>query len=415
MKYDFNMKTVATISAGILAGTLTSISSGVMAQEAQIISHRHPALEFYTSKMAEALPDMPADVTLMPIDQQQEKSTITLSSGSDGLDIIYVNGPALLRFAKAGWLEPLDDYWEAYKEEYNLADFPEPVLDALRYDGKLYAVPFQTNAMMFFYRKDLFAENGLQPPQTFDEYLAAAKQFNSPALSGTTMTLKPVDGALNETHWYLNSIGDGWFDENFKPIFNNANGIKAIETLKAMSQYAPRGFTSHSNDESTVAFQQGFAAMGLQWLTRAGAMDDPNQSRVVDEIGFSQPPQGGARVSISGYAISKFSSLDKEKLFEMMAVASNQENMRTAASMTMPPRRSLIQDPELQEKYRYYDAALKSIDVGKPFPELPEFLEVGDIVTRYVLQAVTGELPVQEAMDRAAAETEELLSVNGYY
>ena len=251
------------------AAASMAVSAPALAQDAvQIISHRYPALEFFTQKMAEALPEMPGEVSLMPIDQATEKATITLAAGSDALDIVYVNEPMLGRFAKAGWLEPLDAYWEQYKEEYDLDDIPEAAVDALRYDGKLYAMPFAVNVMFFYYRTDLFEEAGIEPPETFEDYLTYAAQLNSPQRSGTILTLKPVDAAMNETHWYLNAIGDGWFDENMKPVFNSANGIKAIETLKEVSQYAPRGFTAHANDESTIAFQQDFAAMGLQWLSR---------------------------------------------------------------------------------------------------------------------------------------------------
>jgi ABC-type glycerol-3-phosphate transport system substrate-binding protein len=404
----------AILAAPAIVGML--LAGPASAQTAQIISHRFPALEFFTEKMTEALPEMPAEASLMPIDQATEKATITLASGSDALDIIYVNEPMMQRFAKAGWLEPLDERWEKFKDEYNLDDFPESVLEPMRYEGKLYAVPFNVNVMFFFYRRDLFEEAGVEPPETFEEYLALAEQFNTPTQSGTVLTLKPVDAAMNETHWYLNAIGDGWFDEDMKPVFNSENGIKAIETLKQVSQYAPPGFTAHANDESAIAFQQGFAAMGLQWLSRAAAMDDPTQSQMVGKIDFAVPPGGGhSRSSISGYAISKFSSKDKDKLFEILATASNEESMREAAQLSLPLRTSVLNDPQLQKDIRFIRAARESIEVAEPLPAFPEFLETAEIVTRYVLQAVTDEIPVQEAMDTAAVQVEELLANRGYY
>jgi len=398
------------------AAASMAITASAVAQDAvQIISHRYPALEFFTQRMAEALPEMPGEVSLMPIDQATEKATITLAAGSDALDIVYVNEPMLGRFAKAGWLEPLDEYWEKYKEEYDLDDIPEAAIDALRYDGKLYAMPFSVNVMFFYYRTDLFEEAGIEPPETFEDYLTYAAQLNSPQRSGTILTLKPVDAAMNETHWYLNAIGDGWFDENLKPVFNSENGIKAIETLKEVSQYAPRGFTAHANDESTIAFQQDFAAMGLQWLTRAAAMDDPEESRVVGKIDWAVPPGGHSRISISGYGISKFSSADRDKLFQILAIGSNAEAQLEAASLSMPLRRSVLGNEKLKEENRHFEAALAAIEVAEPLPGFPEFIETAEIVTRYVLQAVTGERPVKEAMDTAAVEVEALLESRGYY
>ncbi len=152
----------------------------------------------------------------------------------------------------------------------------------------------------------------------------------------------------------MNALGDGWFDENWKPIFNNEAGIAAITKLKEMSEYAPRGFTAHANDESTINLQQGLAAMGLQWFTRAASMDDPAKSRVVDQIDWVAPPGGGARLANDGFAISAFSSRNKEEMFKMMAEAASVESMTKGAEFSMPPRRSVLANEELARKYRWY-------------------------------------------------------------
>ncbi len=46
---------------------------------------------------------------------------------------------------------------------------------------------------------------------------------------------------------------------------------------------------------------------------------------------------------------------------------------------------------------------------------MPDFNDVGEIVTRHILRAVTGEVEVKAALDQAAKETEELLASRGYY
>lgn len=387
-----------------------------LGQEAiRIISHRQPALEYYTSQMAAALPAGEVNVELMPIDRQMELASIAMSSQSDSVDVVYLNDSMLLRFSKNGWLEPLDDLWEKYREQYKLDDFPQSVIDAVTYDGHIYAMPIQTNVELFYYRADVLAEAGVEPPTTMDEYAAAAQTLHSARMAGTIMTMKPVDATLNETHWYLNALGDGWFDENAKPVFNSAANVAAIEAMKDMSAFAARGFTAHGNDESTINLQQGLAAMGMQWLTRAAAMDNPEQSRVVGKIDWIAPPDGGARIANDGFAISAFSSKDREKMFVMLAEAASQASMREGAQYSLPPRLSVLEDPELSEKYRWYPAAREALQTGVPFPAIPDFLDAGEIMSRYILQAVTGELETQAAMDSAAAEVEAFLAGRGYY
>ncbi|WP_422074286.1 extracellular solute-binding protein [Tranquillimonas rosea] len=410
------LRTTTVLKGAVPALVAATFAIPAVAQDAiRVISHRQPALEYYTQKMVEALPEGRVTTELMPIDKELELASITMSSESDAIDVLYLNDTSFKRFAANGWLEPLDDLWEEYKDEYELDDFPQSVIDAVSYDGHIYSMPILTNTELFFYRKDLLEEAGIEPPETMDEYMQAAAEMDTARRAGTIMSLKPVDAALNEAHWYMNSIGDGWFDDEWRPIFNNEAGVEAITTMKEMSEYAPRGFTSHANDESTINLQQGLATMGLQWFTRAAAMDNPDQSRVVGQIDWVAPPGGGARVANDGFAISRFSSADKEEMFKMLAEAASKESMREGAKLAMPPRLSILEDQDLAQEYRWYPAARNALESGTPFPAMPDFLDVGEIVTRHILRAVTGEAEVKAALDQAAQETEELLADRGYY
>lgn len=404
------------IGSALVALLVASVSTAALAQEAiRIIGHRSPSVEYYSGVMQKALPEGRVSVELMPIDKEMELASITMSSKSNAIDVLYLTDSSLKRFAANGWLAPLDDLWEKYRTEYKLDDFPPAVIDSVSYNGHIYAMPILTNTELFYYRKDLFEQTGITPPKTMDEYLAAAEKLHSARMAGTIMSLKPVDAALNETHWYLNALGDGWFDKDWHPIFNDEAGVAAITRLKEMSKFAPRGFTSHANDESTINLQQGLAAMGLQWFTRAASMDDPQKSRVVGKIDWIAPPGGGARLANDGFAISAFSSGDREEMFKMLAKGASVESMTEGAQFSMPPRISVLENKDLAEKYRWYPAARASLENGKPFPSMPDFNDVAEIVTRHVLRAVTGEAEVKAALDQAAKETEELLASRGYY
>lgn len=404
--------TRGAISA-VVAATFATTAFG---QDAiRIIAHRSPPNEYYTGVMQAALPEGRVSVELMPIDRMLELSAITMSSASSAVDVMYLTDSSLQRYAANGWLQPLDDLWEKYSEEYQLDDFPPAVIDAVSYEGRIYAMPILTNTQLFYYRKDVLEEAGIAPPTTMEEYMAAAAQLHSARMAGTIMSMKPVDAALNESHWYLNALGDGWFDEDWRPIFNDEAGVAAITKLKEMTQYAPRGFTAHANDESTINLQQGLAAMGIQWFTRAASMDDPEKSRVVGLIDWVAPPSGGARLANDGFAISAFSTGNREEMFKMMAEAASVESMTLGAEYAMPPRLSVLANEELAQKYRWYPAARAALENGKSFPKLPDFNDVGEIVTRHILRAVTGEAEVKAALDDAARETEALLQSRGYY
>ena len=381
----------------------------------QMISHRYPALEYYAEKMRTAIPGVAVNTQLMPIDKAIELATIALSAKSDTPDIVYASDTTFQTFVKNGWFRPLDDLWARYADEFALADFPQAALDTYRYDGHLYVMPHTLNTMMFFYRKDLLDQAGKSPPVTIAGYRDLAKSLNSPLRSGSINCLKPVDAAVNETHWYLNALGDGWFDADWHPTFNTPKSVAAIEMLKDVTGSAQQGFTTAANDECAIAYQQDTGVMGLQWATRAKAMDDPAKSRIIGKIDWTAPPQGHARISGDGYAISAFSKQDPAVLFRIIATSASQASMKGAASLLIPPRKSVLDDPSLREANRFYPAALASYETGTPAPKLPEFNAIGEFVTRRILQAVTGESTVKVALDAAAAETETFLKGHGYY
>jgi multiple sugar transport system substrate-binding protein len=381
----------------------------------QMISHRYPALEYYAEKMRTAIPGVTVNTQLMPIDKALELATIAMSSKSDTPDIVYASDTSFQTFVKNGWFRPLDDLWAKYRDEFKLDDIPESVRKTYTRDGHIYVMPHTLNTMMFFYRKDLFDAAGKAAPKTFVEYAALVKSFNSPLRSGNVSCLKPVDAAINEAHWYFNALGDGWFDENWRPIFNDTKGVQAIETMKEITHYAQQGFSTAANDECMIAYQQDTGVMGLQWATRAKSMDDPAKSRVINKIDWAVPPLGHQRISGDGYAISAFSKQDPDTLFRIIATSADQANMRGAASLLIPPRKSLLDDAELKQANRFYPAALASNDVGTPAPALPEFYAVGEFITRRILQTMNGEMPAKAALDAAATETTEFLKGHGYY
>ena len=405
----------------LLAGAAASplaipfIRPASAATPVQLISHRFPALEYIAGNIQKAIPGVEVNTQLMPFDKALELCTIAFSSKSSTPDIVYANDSTFLQFAKNGWIRPLDDLWAKYKDEFQLDDFTPTVQKERSWQGHQWGVPATANAMLFFYREDLFQKAGKKPPATFAEYLDLAKSFNSPLRAGTISCQRPVDAALNETSWYINALGDGWFDNAWHPIFNDAKGVEAIEMLYRITRYAQPGYTNAANDECMIALQQDTAVMGVQWATRALAMDDPNKSRVVDKMAWAVPPQGHVPFGGDGYCISAFSKQDPDLLFRILATATTAQKMRGAAGLMVPTRSSLLNDQELIAKYRFFPAAKAAVAVGQGYPRLPEFYSVGQFITKRISQYLTGAMQAKPALDMAAKETEDFLKGHGYY
>jgi ABC-type glycerol-3-phosphate transport system substrate-binding protein len=404
---------------GFLAATTALLASPAIPRRAsadepvQLLSHRYPALEFYAEKVKTALPGVPVNARLMPSGEAGSLERIAFSSGDTSLDLIWANGAMVPGYAKAGWLEPLDDLWAKHREEFRLDDISPAALKGCSYDGHIYAMPITINTLLYAYRDDLFEQNKLTPPTTWEEAVAIAKALNSPRRNGISLSLK-WDQPPYELQSVLNTVGDGWFDKDLHPVFNDAKGIAAIDTFRRLAQYAVPGYTAQGNDESTVNFSQDVAATGQQWATRCSTMDNPQKSRVVGKIKWAVPPGGHQALSTDAYAISRNSRRDKDVLFRILATALNDANQREGAALCVPTRRSVLNDPAIQAKYRWYPAVSAALDTALPFPALPEFIETAELSTKRMVQAIVGQMPTKEALDAGAGEVSDLLKRRGY-
>ncbi len=413
------MKTITIGRRAMVGAALATpfLGRGTKAAEtASLISHRYPALEYYADKLKTAVPDLPVEGRLMQATEAIQLQRLALSSSSSQVDICWANSLSMSSFAKSGWLEPLDDLFAKHKDEFKLGDINPGSIAGCSFGGHIYGMPITTNTTLQAYRTDLFDDKKLKPATTWEGYIENAKALSQPPRRyGVTLALKG-EMIPNELHAVLNTVGDGWFDKDWRPTFNSPRGIEAIETYRKLAAYCVPGFTAVHNDEHTVNMGQDFAAQGQQWATRCASMDNPDKSHVVGKIAWTVMPAGGKQVMISDmYTISRFSAKNKEKLFIAMATALNDANQRGAAALATPPRNAVLNDPELVKKYRWYPAVAQCLAAGVPMPQLPEFSEVSELIGKRMVQAIVGQMPTKEALDTAATEAVAMLTQRGYY
>ena len=91
-------------------------------------------------------------------------------------DVAYNGGNWLEEFAAAGWVVPLEDYFDW------VAGYEESVLgfawQDMTYDGKVYGLPYYADTITFMYNARILEEAGISaPPTTWDEVTEQALQL----------------------------------------------------------------------------------------------------------------------------------------------------------------------------------------------------------------------------------------------
>ena len=184
-----------------------------------------------------------------------------------------------------GSVRELDDLVEKYGQ--NLT--PNQLI---KVDGKTVAVAMMVNAQHLMYREDVLQELGIEVPKTWDEVLAAAKKIRE---SGK---MEHPIGATMKSGWNLaqefNNMflgyGGEFVNDKNEPTINNEAGVKALETLKAITEYTDPEYLTDDSTSVQQKMQQGKIAMTNLWASRAGAMDDEKESQVVGKVKMAAAP-----------------------------------------------------------------------------------------------------------------------------
>ncbi len=198
-----------------------------------------------------------------------------------------VSNATLVPLLNAGTIRPLDDLVEKYGQDL----LPNQLI---KVDGKTMAIAMMVNAQHLMYRDDVLAELGIEEPKTYADVLAAAAKIKEAGVMDY-----PIGGTF-KTGWNLGQefvnmyLGEGgqFFSDGNMPAINNDQGVAALETMKAMTEYMDPEYLVSDSTYVQQQFQQGKIAMANLWASRAAAMNDEAESQVVGKVTMAAAPMG---------------------------------------------------------------------------------------------------------------------------
>ncbi|MFB7711457.1 ABC transporter substrate-binding protein [Streptomyces sp. NPDC056105] len=211
-------------------------------------------------------------------DEQTAAALLTDS----GPDVFEVNGPTLDQI-QGKQVADLTGLFEGVKDDFNPA-----VLAPKTYDGRIWSIPQVIDMQMLYYRKSLLADAGVEPPQTLDELVDAAKKLTSKKTKGLFLGNDGGAGVLGGTPLYAAGLelvtADGKVGFDDPAAARTLGKIHQLYTDKSLLLGAPSDWSDPS------AFVQGLTAM--QW---SGLWALPTvQKELGDDFGVLPFPKDGA-------------------------------------------------------------------------------------------------------------------------
>jgi len=391
-----------------------------------------------TRVMQELLPEFEAktgikvNLVILPFSAMKEKQLIELTSRSSTYDVIGLDYRDVAGYGEAGWMVDINSYINSSKADPNLKinDFLPTSLQGLRWKGKLNGFPFYVESTMLMYRKDLYNDKGLAVPDTWDQLYQNALKLNMDTnkdgkvdFYGYTIRGRRAVG-YNDYIWngYLKSYGGSYFDSDWKPVFNSAAGLKALEMyVKMLTECGPPDAATQGYEEVMQTMMQGRTAQVIDATMLGAWLEDPAQSTVVGKNGWAMVPKGSTRRGNSfflmGVGIPTFSK-KQDAAYKFIEWATShdiqQGQVELGAYLT---RSSIIQSDAFRKAWPFADIMLQSLaDSELDYtPILPEWAEVAEQVSIAVSTALIGEKTPKAALDEAAAGVDKIMKSAGYY
>lgn len=372
----------------------------------------------------------------------RQRVTTDIATKGGQYDIMTIGTYEVPIWSKQGWLKPLDGL--VADKNYDADDLLPAIRSGLTHESKLYAAPFYGESSFVMYRKDLFEQAGLKMPDapTWDFVGEAARKLTDKSKEMYGICLRGKAG-WGENMALLtamsNSFGARWFDENWKPQFDQPEWKATLEYyVNLMKDAGPPGASSNGFNENLALFQTGKCAMWIDATVAASFVSDPKESKVADKVAFALAPDKGLGKRgnwLWAWNLAIPAGSQKAEAAEkFINWATGKDYLKLVASkdgwLNVPPgtRTSLYENPDYLKVAPFAKMTLDSINsadptkptvkpvpyVGVQFVAIPEFQGLGTAVGQQFSAALAGQATVDQALKNAQQLSEREMMKGGY-
>src|SRR6056297_313250 len=370
------------------------------------------------------------------IDRLHQEALRNAERKRSAYDLIAVDLPWLGEFVEKGVIRPLTEVMDT--ERLDPGDFHTAGWRATHWDGVPYGVPSQTTPELMFYRRDWFAREGLAPPVTHTDVIAAARRFHDPrngrygvawnAARGTALghTFMMTCAAFGQPIIDLPSVAGGYAADHLGggdhiPRLDSPRALAAANYLMELLEYSPPDILSMSWYERVRPYAAGKVAMAYGYTLLAPYFELDETCPAHGNTGYLPHPHGpeGAPIApVGGYALCIPANLEEDRVADaaeaLIAFTSPaaqklyvQNGSRTA------PRYSVGADPEV----RRLSPIFETVDQMSwrdelqfwPRPPIPRISDIIRLCGHELHDMLRGLVTPEDALSRVQARAEEIL------
>jgi multiple sugar transport system substrate-binding protein len=313
-----------------------------------------------------------------------------------GMDVIWT-----VEYSGQGWLKDVTDYMSQNGDR-----FIKSTADTTEFDGKNWAVPFNSNAGFIFYRTDQVKE----APKDWETLYKEGQQNDGVVYQGFR-----YEGLTVNFLELLYSKGGAIVSDDGKSATADSQEVKDV--LKFMSDgikngAAPKAVTTYKEEESRRAFESGNATFMRNWPYAYALGKD---SKLADKFDIATFPGfagekaagvvGGYNLGISAFSKNPAGSL---AFIDFATKPDQQKIMATEASLP-PTVSSVYDDPAVKKAMPFADQLRTAIEQAKARPPSPVYPQISEAVYNNVYACLQGDMSPDEAASKMNDEIQKAL------
>lgn len=336
-----------------------------------------------------------------------------LQAKSDAYDVIDLDVVWTAEFASAGWIIPLP------AGKFPLGDFLPPAVATAQYQGRLYAIPYYSNADLLYYRSDILAAAHQKPPTTWAQLQSlAAKVAPKYHLSGYAATLAPYEGLTVNFAESVQSAGGSILSPDGTQV--TVDSRQAVDGLTFLVNglrqgWIPSADLGYEEVSAQQAFEAGKFLFLNDWPDVYAAASKPGPGNaVVGKFGVVALPGrggpgssslGGANLAISAYSQHQRTALD---FISYLTDLSNETAMLTSGGFP-PVWKQIYSDPSLRKQFPYLPVLEQAIDSAQPRPVSADYDQASLVISSAVQAALRMRETPQQALSQMASQLAQII------
>lgn len=340
--------------------------------------------------------------TFIPFGSLQEKMNAEGIAANGNFDVVnYLDswGPP-----NAHWLMPIDDLMA--RDGISMDRYPAAFARSARFEGKTLGFPLRAHPQVLFYRKDLIPT----PPASWEDIAAMGANWAHKDIAPLALYYNN-DGNRQALFIWLNFLwgaGADIFNDDGTAGWTTEAALRATEDYVALLTehgVANPNSVAFVEQDARQSFMQGKSAMIPGWWWFYSGFLNPDTSTLTkDQVGFvGMPSYTGTTKTFAismPFAVSDYSK-NKEAAWEFLKWLSNPQMDKANATVREVKGKKIVNnvvthissltDPQVNAANDGIQmAAWESLKQSDIMPQIPEWPEVGDILSAAIARAAAG-------------------------